>query len=67
MAPKKEGFNWAGYFVPFAALGAGAIALVTVLRGMQRRAQPTLVTTAGPSLGTDDEIARLNEAVRRDD
>ena len=68
MAPKKEGFNWAGYFVPFAALGAGAIALVTVLRGMQRRSPPTLVTTAaGPSLGTDDEMARLNDAIRRDD
>jgi cytochrome c-type biogenesis protein CcmH len=67
MAPKKEGFNWAGYFVPFAALGAGAIALVTVLRGMQRRAQPALVTTAGPKLGSDDEMARLNEAIRRDD
>jgi cytochrome c-type biogenesis protein CcmH len=67
MAPKKEGFNWAGYFVPFVALGAGAIALVTVLRGMQRRSQPALVPTTGPSLGTDDEMARLNEAIRRDD
>jgi len=68
MAPKKEGFNWAGYLVPFAALGAGAVALVTVLRGMQRRSQPALVTTAsGPKLGTDDEMARLNEAIRRDD
>ena len=24
MSPKREGFNWAGYLVPFAALGAGA-------------------------------------------
>jgi cytochrome c-type biogenesis protein CcmH len=67
MAPKKEGFNWAGYIVPFAALGAGAAALVTVLRGMQRRAQPALVSAAGPKLGTDDEMARLDAAIRRDD
>ena len=26
MAPKKEGFNWAGYLVPFGALAAGAAA-----------------------------------------
>ena len=30
MAPKKAGFNWAAYLVPFAALGCGA-ALVTAL------------------------------------
>jgi hypothetical protein len=24
MAPKREGFNWAGYLVPFGALAAGA-------------------------------------------
>jgi len=67
MAPKKEGFNWAGYIVPFAALGAGATALITVLRGMQRRAQPALVSAAGPKLGTDDEMAKLDAAIRRDE
>ena len=24
MAPKKAGFNWAGYLAPFAAVGGGA-------------------------------------------
>jgi hypothetical protein len=68
MSPKREGFNWAGYLMPFAALGAGAVALVTALRGMQRRAQPApvLVATA-PRAGTDDELARLDAAIRRDD
>ena len=52
MAPKREGFNWAGYLMPFAALGAGAVALVTVLRGMQRRAQPApIVVSSAPVLG----------------
>lgn len=68
MAPKREGFNLAGYLMPFAALGAGAVALVTVLRGMQRRAQPTpVLVTAAPRAGTDDELARLDAAIRRDD
>jgi cytochrome c-type biogenesis protein CcmH len=69
MSPKKEGFNWAGYFVPSAALAVGAAALMVVLRGMQRRAAPALVPTGatGPKLGTDDELARLDAAIRRDD
>ena len=68
MAPKREGFNWAGYLVPFAALGVGAVALVTVLRGMQRRTQPApVVAASGPRPGTDDEMARLDAAIRRDD
>jgi cytochrome c-type biogenesis protein CcmH len=68
MAPKREGFNWAGYLVPFGALGAGAVALVTVLRGMQRRAQPTpVLVSPAAQAGTDDEMARLDAAIRRDD
>jgi cytochrome c-type biogenesis protein CcmH len=70
MSPKREGFNWAGYLVPFAALGAGAVALVTVLRGMQRRTAQVDARTRSDSLGsagTPDEIARLDAAIRRDD
>ena len=69
MAPKKEGFNWAGYLVPFGALAAGGAALVTVLRRMQQRAARVStgpVQTATP-LGTADELARLDAAIRRDD
>jgi cytochrome c-type biogenesis protein CcmH len=69
MAPKKEGFNWAGYLVPFGALAAGAAALVTVLRRMQSRAARVAVPAvpAGTPLGTSDELARLDAAIRRDD
>jgi len=72
MAPKREGFNWAGYLVPFGALAAGGAALVTVLRRMQQRAA-RIATPApapgdgAPALGTADELARLDAAVRRDD
>jgi hypothetical protein len=70
MAPKREGFNWAGYLVPFGALAAGGAALVTVLRGMQQRAARVAAParpTGAPPLGTADELARLDAAVRRDD
>jgi cytochrome c-type biogenesis protein CcmH len=70
MAPKREGFNWAGYLVPFAALAAGTAALVTVLRRMQQRAARVAATATGartPALGTADELSRLEAAVRRDD
>jgi cytochrome c-type biogenesis protein CcmH len=70
MAPKKEGFNWAGYLVPFGALAAGAGAVLVVLRGMQRGSAPAEVPVDGvvvPPLGTADELSKLDEAVRRDD
>lgn len=71
MAPKKEGFNWAGYIVPFATLGAGAAAVSVVLRGMQRRSV-RVAGVRGPVVApsadaTADELARLDAAIRRDD
>jgi len=71
MAPKREGFNWAGYLVPFGALAAGGAALVTFLRRMQHRAAaqpaPVRAPSVDSSLGSADELARLDAAVRRDD
>jgi cytochrome c-type biogenesis protein CcmH len=69
MAPKREGFNWAGYLVPFGVLAAGAAAVLTVLKGMQRHVAPAAVPIDGTParLGTDDELARLDAAIRRDD
>jgi cytochrome c-type biogenesis protein CcmH len=71
MAPKKEGFNWAGYIVPFAALGGGAVAVAAVLKGMQRRTAQ-VVASRGPvaapqRTASADELARLEAAIRRDD
>jgi cytochrome c-type biogenesis protein CcmH len=67
MAPKREGFNWAGYLVPFAAIGAGAIALTVVLRGMQRRPAPVQASVAPPEVtATADELARLRASIKRD-
>ena len=70
MAPKREGFNLAGYFVPFAALGLGAVLLTVMLRRMKNRAQQVALetsTAARPAGGTDDEMQRLDAAIRRDE
>ena len=70
MAPKREGFNWAGYLVPFAALGAGAVALIAALRSMQRRSAPAPaahVITPAPSTASATEMAKLEAAIRRDE
>jgi cytochrome c-type biogenesis protein CcmH len=69
MSPKREGFNWAGYLVPFGAIGAGAVAVAAVLRGMQRRAGPSLpIVPAAPGdiRATAEELATLQAAIRRD-
>jgi cytochrome c-type biogenesis protein CcmH len=70
MAPPREGFNLAGYIVPFAVLAAGSVALTIVLRRMQNRIATTRDTAAPKARatsGTSDELAKLEAAVRRDE
>ncbi|MEP6729121.1 MAG: cytochrome c-type biogenesis protein CcmH, partial [bacterium] len=71
MAPKREGFNLAGYLMPFAVLAAGSVALTFVLRRMQTRVahMPANAVTLAPKgvSGTADEMAKLEAAVRRDE
>jgi len=71
MAPKREGFNLTGYLMPFAVLGVGAVALTTVLRRMSNRPAPAVIgSRVVRSVGgnaTDDEMARLNAAIRKDE
>ncbi len=68
--PKKEGFNWAGYFAPGAALGIGAIAItMTILRWSRAAtaASPAPVAKGGAIPGvTDEEMARLDRALREE-
>jgi cytochrome c-type biogenesis protein CcmH len=67
MAPPKSGFNWAGWIMPFVALGAGS-AIVAGLISRWHRPAPR--TDIAPVIATGDatpeEIARLNAALRRD-
>lgn len=73
MAPVKEGFNIAGYVVPFITVGIGATMLVALLRKWKAEtaatapalaaAQVVPITGALPD-ATDDELRRLEAAVR---
>jgi len=72
MSPRRQGFNWAGYVVPFAALGTGAAAVLVVLRGMQRRTAQVATSASSRTApigvpATPDERAKLDAAIRRDD
>ena len=66
MAPRAEGFNLVGYVAPFVAFGAGAFAVVAVLRSWNAKKQqpaPVGVTTLS---ATPEELARLDAAIRDD-
>ena len=73
MAPVKEGFNIAGYVVPFITLGIGGTMLVALLRRWKRETEATAPAVATASVlpigggmpaATEDEMRRLEAAVR---
>ncbi len=73
MAPVKEGFNIAGYVVPFITVGIGGTMLVSLLRRWKRETDaqaPALATKSvlpiagGMPAATDEELRRLEAAVR---
>jgi cytochrome c-type biogenesis protein CcmH len=73
MSPVREGFNWAGYVAPFAALGAATVAVGALIRRWRETPMPTPASAvrAATSLGdasgaTPDEMARLEAAIRDD-
>jgi cytochrome c-type biogenesis protein CcmH len=66
MQPEKQGFNWAGYLMPFAVIGAGGAGILSLLRRWHRAATPQQGTTPLPVEATPDELARLEAELRRD-
>ena len=79
MAPKKQGFNLAGYLVPFAALGTGSVVVAALIRRWGTRAAAAQAAhaaahasgngvpagrTPAAADATPDELARLEAAVR---
>lgn len=66
MAPAKEGFNWVGYFAPFAALGTGAVVVFSLLKRWSRPAREASMP-ADTTHATPEELARLREAMRNDE
>ncbi|MES3033291.1 MAG: cytochrome c-type biogenesis protein CcmH [Gemmatimonadota bacterium] len=72
MAPVKEGFNIAGYVVPFITLGIGGTMLVALLRRWKRETETMTPAVVSKSVlpisgtmpeATDDEMRRLQAAV----
>lgn len=49
MAPPKSGFNLAGWFAPFAALGTGAVVIAALMRRWSARAAAVAATNASRS------------------
>ena len=66
MAPRPQGFNLLGYIAPFIALGAGAVAVVAVLRSWHSKKRQPAVAGAPAIAATPDELARLDAAIRDD-
>ncbi len=69
-SPRKVGFNWAAYFAPGIVLATGGLILTMMLRRWSASAQAAAgASGAGPSAHTasDDEMARLERAIRDDD
>ncbi len=69
MAPTKQGFNLVGWFAPATLIGAGAVGILMLLRSWRRPAHavaPSQVHSIGVE-ASDDELARLEAAVRRDE
>lgn len=75
-APKKEGFNWAGYFAPGVALATGGVVLTMMLRRWSREAQagqaaraattPASAVADPAADASPEELARLERALRED-
>lgn len=67
MAPHKQGFNWVGWLAPFAAIGAGGLAVSALIRRWGRRSAEHRTASPMPIEASDDEMARLEAAVRGED
>lgn len=68
MAPHKQGFNWVGWIAPFAAVAGGSFAVGALIRRWGRRAAERRSTVSPvPIEASDDEVARLEAAIRSDD
>jgi cytochrome c-type biogenesis protein CcmH len=68
MAPKKSGFNLLAWFTPGVAIVVGGVLIAAWLRRWRNEPPPAGVARIGaPVDATEDELARLDAAVRGDD
>jgi cytochrome c-type biogenesis protein CcmH len=67
MAPLKQGFNWVGYIMPFAAMiTAGGVTAVLIRKWGRRAAQAPHRAAAIPIDASPEELKALQAALRDD-
>jgi cytochrome c-type biogenesis protein CcmH len=68
MAPRKSGFNLLAWFTPGVAVAVGGVLIAAWLRRWRNEPPPAVApSVAAPIDATDEELARLDAAVRGDD
>lgn len=67
MEPEKRGFNLAGYFMPFVALGGGIALVIALIRRWQRPAGEGASVQRLPVEATPDELAKIDALIRKDE
>ncbi len=71
LVPSKSGFNLVAWFLPFVAVGTGGLVIARLVHTWRRNAEqaasvaPRDIRTISVQ-GTDDELARLDAALRDD-
>lgn len=66
MAPVRSGFNLLGYTVPFIALGTGAVVVAVLIRRWKAPAPVAATVPSSHVEATEDELAAIDAAVRKD-
>lgn len=68
MAPPATGFNLLGWLAPFVVLGGGTLLVTALLRNWRRTPRPVAAsrTVSRTADASDDELARLDAAIRDD-
>jgi cytochrome c-type biogenesis protein CcmH len=66
MSPVKEGFNWAGYLLPFGVIGAGGVLLLALIKRWSGAATAHVANV--PHIdATPEELQKLRDAMRNDE
>ena len=66
MAPLRQGFNWVGYLMPFAALITGGVTIAALIRRWGARGKLQAATPAPALDATPAEMEALQAAIRDD-
>lgn len=66
MSPVRSGFNWLGYTLPSAAIAVGALFVASLIRRWRSPLPAAAYVPPAPVAATEEEMARISDAVRSD-